>query len=121
MENSHESVVTCLDGASSNDSPDEVDREVAELLSLLGKKHSLALLAQFAADSGPWRFSELDDELGISPNALSTRLSEFEDIGLVTRQSYDENPPRVEYVATEDAEDLRPIFQQLYEWGERRC
>lgn len=87
----------------------------------LDKKHPLVLLAQFAADSGPWRFSELDDELGISPNALSTRLSEFEDIGLVTRQSYDENPPRVEYVATEDAEDLRPIFQQLYAWGERRC
>jgi len=78
----------------------------------------LALLAQFAADSGPWRFSELDDALEISPHTLSERLSEFENAGVITRRSYDENPPRVEYMATDDAEDLRPIFRELYDWCE---
>jgi len=119
MEDS-KSAVGCLDGAQPNDSPSEADREVTELLSLLGKKHSLALLARFAADSGPWRFSELNDALEISPHTLSERLSEFENAGIITRRSYDENLPRVEYMATDEAEDLRPIFRKLYKWCEGR-
>jgi len=98
------------------DDPDETDRAVAELLTVLGKKHSLSLLALFATDPGPWRFDEIKETLDVSPDTLSARLSEFEELGLVTRQSYHENPPRVEYTATEDAEDLRQVFRQLYQW-----
>jgi DNA-binding HxlR family transcriptional regulator len=102
------------------DDPDGTDRAVAELLTVFGKKHSLALLAMFAADPGPWRFDEIKEILEISPDTLSSRLSEFKELGLVSRQSYHENPPRVEYTATEDAEDLRPVFRQLYQWEEDR-
>jgi len=102
------------------DEPDETDRAVAKLLTVLSQKHSLALLSMFAADAGPWRFGEIEELLDISPDTLSSRLSEFEELGLVSRQSYHENPPRVEYSATEHAESLRPVFRQLYHWEECR-
>jgi len=98
--------------------PNEADRAVEELLDLLARKHALALLSRFADDPGPWRYGELETELEISPTSLSSRLDEFEAAGLVTRTAYDENPPRVEYTATRDAEALRPVFRALYEWVE---
>jgi len=102
------------------DGPDETDWAVAELLTVLARKHSFALLAMFAADPGPWRFDDIKEVLEISTDTLSSRLSEFEELGLVSRKSYHVNPPRVEYTATEDAEGLRPVFRQLYQWEDDR-
>lgn len=90
---------------------------VTEMLGLLGKAHTLAILGQFAFDQGPYRFNELEDELDISPNTLSERLSELVDAGLLTRQSYDEIPPRVEYEGTEKADYLAPVFGHLHAWA----
>lgn len=90
---------------------------VTELLGLLGKAHTLAILGQFAFDRGPHRFNELESTLEISPNTLSERLSELVDAGLLTRHSYDEIPPRVEYDATEKAEYLAPVVGHLHAWA----
>lgn len=88
--------------------------------SRLGRAHALATLYYLTrVEQRPWRFSELETELDISPNTLSNRLDEFEEVGLVTRTAYDEMPPRVEYEATKKAQELSPIFEQLYEWAER--
>jgi DNA-binding HxlR family transcriptional regulator len=70
-------------------------------------------------DQRPWRFGELQDELDVSPNTLSNRLSELTEAGLLERRSYDEIPPRVEYVATTKARELSPIFGDLYRWAQR--
>ena len=53
----------------------------------------------------------------MSPTTLSKRLSELTDAGLLTRRSYDEIPPRVEYEPTAAADDLAPVFIHLYEWA----
>ena len=90
---------------------------VTEMLGLLGKAHTLAILGQFAFDGGPYRFNELESELQISPNTLSERLSELVDAGLLTRQSYDEIPPRVEYEASEKTDYLAPVFGHLFAWA----
>lgn len=92
----------------------EADAEVADLLALLGKRHTLELLYVFARDPGPWRFGELETGLGLSPTTLSLRLSECVEAGFLERQVHDEHPPRVEYVATERAEALKPAFTHLY-------
>lgn len=94
-----------------------VERRVAELLDLLGKAHAMAVLSAFAFAEGPLRFSELEDQLGISPNTLTERLKELTAAGLLDRRSYDEIPPRVEYTATERAEDLFPVFAHLHHWA----
>lgn len=89
----------------------------ADLFSLLGKAHTLELLSQFLlADQESFRFNELQDALDLSPNTLSRRLDELEETGLLTRTTYDEIPPRVEYATTERLDALAPTFDELSEW-----
>jgi DNA-binding HxlR family transcriptional regulator len=97
---------------------ERVERTMADLLSLLGKAHTMAVLREFALEEGPWRFTELEERLGVSPNTLSERLKELTRTGLLSRRAYDEIPPRVEYTATERAHDLFPVFGHLARWAE---
>jgi DNA-binding HxlR family transcriptional regulator len=110
------------------DSDDAVDHPIpgeydgghpaTDLFSLLGRSHAMAILFYLVkADQRPWRFSELESTLGVSPNTLSSRLEELVDARLLERRSYDEIPPRVEYEATQRALDLAPVFEQLHEWA----
>lgn len=94
-----------------------ISRTVAELLDLLGKTHSMAVLSAFAFAEGPLRFSDIESELDIAPNTLSTRLKELTDAGLLERKAYDEVPPRVEYTPTEKAQSLFPVFAHLHHWA----
>ncbi|MFB6228488.1 MAG: winged helix-turn-helix transcriptional regulator [Halobacteriales archaeon] len=100
--------------------PEEQERirqTVAELLDLLGKTHTMAVLSAFAFAEGPLRFSDLETELDIAPNTLSTRLQDLTQAGLLDRDAYDEVPPRVEYTPTERAESLFPVFAHLHHWA----
>jgi len=97
----------------------DTDAAVVDLLHLLGKAHTMAILYAFARDSGPWRFGELESLLDVSPNTLTERLRELVSAGLLAREAYAEIPPRVEYRATEKAEDLKPVFAHLYTWAWR--
>ncbi|MFC5368351.1 winged helix-turn-helix transcriptional regulator [Salinirubrum litoreum] len=94
-----------------------IDGTVADLLTLLGRAHTMAILRVFADESGPLRFSEIESALGISPNTLSERLKELTATGLLTRSAYNEIPPRVEYAATDRAEALFPVFGHLADWA----
>jgi len=105
--------------AASDAEVERVERTMTDLLSLLGKAHTMAVLREFAFGEGPWRFTELEAKLGISPNTLSERLKELTAAGLLSRRAYDEIPPRVEYVATDRAHDLFPVFGHLAQWAER--
>jgi DNA-binding HxlR family transcriptional regulator len=112
------------------DSDDAVDHPIPgeydgghparDLFALLGRSHAMAILFYVVKDDQrPWRFSELETTLEISPNTLSSRLEELVDAGLLDRRSHDEVPPRVEYEATEIALDLAPVFEQLRGWAEK--
>lgn len=92
----------------------------ADLFSLLGKAHTLELLSQFLLEEQEsFRFNELQDALDLSPNTLSRRLDELEEAGLLTRTTYDEIPPRVEYATTERLDALGPTFDELSGWMEQ--
>jgi DNA-binding HxlR family transcriptional regulator len=96
---------------------ERIQRTVAELLDLLGKAHTMAVLSEFAFAEGALRFSDLEAELGVAPNTLSTRLRELTEAGLLERDAYDEVPPRVEYTPTAKAESLFPVFAHLHHWA----
>lgn len=102
-----------------DDEIQRLEREMTDLLNFLGKKHTLAIQRQFAYSDGPLRFSDLEEVIDISPNTLSNRLKEFTEAGLLTRHSYDEIPPRVEYEMTAKSRDLKPIFSHLSSWVDR--
>lgn len=96
---------------------DYAETAMADLFRFLGKTHALSILAAMIHhDPRPWRFSELETQLGISSSTLSERLDELIEAGLITRQVYKEIPPRVEYEATPKAEELEPVFHHLGGW-----
>jgi DNA-binding HxlR family transcriptional regulator len=96
---------------------DRAERTLADLFDLLGSAHALAVLQQFATAGGSLRFGDIEDDLDIAPNTLSARLSDLTDAGLLDREAYDENPPRVEYRPTDAAEELFPVFDHLHAWA----
>ncbi len=94
--------------------------EIGELFHVLGKTYMLDILhLSLNASAGPRRFVDLQKTLEMSPNTLSDRLKELVKAGLLSRTSYNEIPPRVDYEATPKAVDLKPVFEALGEWAER--
>ena len=64
------------------------------------------------------RFSELQRSLGnISPKTLSERLRRLEDGKIVTRSSFAEMPPRVDYCLTDKGHALLPIIESMRDFG----
>jgi DNA-binding HxlR family transcriptional regulator len=55
---------------------------------------------------------------GISPKTLTQRLRELEKWGLVTRQAYQEIPPRVDYALSDRGTDLIYVIEALRDLGE---
>lgn len=93
------------------------DASIADLLSLLGRRHTLALLYLFTREPAGWRFGDLQRELSLSPTTLSERLSDLVAAELLDRTVYDEHPPRVEYAPTERLLGMKPVFGALYRWA----
>jgi DNA-binding HxlR family transcriptional regulator len=68
-------------------------------------------------EHGPRRFSELRVPLRtISPKVLSETLRAMERDGLVIRDAYDENPPRVEYSLTPLGRSLLTLVDAARAW-----
>jgi DNA-binding HxlR family transcriptional regulator len=89
---------------------------VAACAEIIGAKWTALLVHDLS--EGPRRFSELEHScVGISPRTLSERLRALEDEGIVTRRSYPESPPRVEYALTEKGEALLPIIDEMRRFG----
>lgn len=89
---------------------------IARFLSLLDGPWATLIVRELLP--GPLRFSELRDALpGVSANTLTNRLRRFENYGIVSRTSYPEMPPRVEYRLTEIGEGLRPVLDAMNVWA----
>jgi DNA-binding HxlR family transcriptional regulator len=89
---------------------------VAACAEIIGAKWTALLVHDLS--EGPRRFSELEHSCaGISPRTLSERLRALEDEELVSRRSYAESPPRVEYQLTEKGAALLPIIEEMRRFG----
>lgn len=109
-----------LDGVPPIDeTPAELNETVSTLLDVLTGAHALSIFYTLFCEQRPLRFMELQAATGASPKVLSRRLKEFVEGGLVSRRSFDENPPHVEYEPTTIAKELDPAFQFLYAWAAR--
>jgi len=87
---------------------------------LLGSKWTILIVRELA--QAPKRFSQLQTSLrGISPRTLAERLRWLEAEGIVSRTTFAEVPPRVEYSLTPKGQGLRPVLTAMrdYErhWG----
>lgn len=84
---------------------------------LLGDAWTLLLLRDLAA--GARRFTDLEGSTGMSPRVLSQRLRELTARGVVSRRSFAEIPPRVEYSLTEKGRAALPVIDVLRAYGEQ--
>lgn len=69
-------------------------------------------------ENGPRRFTQIRDTMGITPKVLTQTLRALERDGLVTRTTYPEIPPRVEYQLTPLGLTLREPLQAIRDWAE---
>lgn len=91
---------------------------MAYTLNLIGGRWKASILWALGC-SERLRFSQLRDRLhGVSERMLAKQLGELEEKGLVNRISYPEVPPRVEYELTELGHSMRPMLEEMSDWGE---
>jgi DNA-binding HxlR family transcriptional regulator len=91
---------------------------IAGALDLLGDKWTLLVVRDLFA--GKTRYGEFAAGMeGIPTNILAGRLKRLEDAGLVASETYQDNPPRYAYRLTATGEALRPVMQEIVNWGRR--
>lgn len=88
------------------------------VLAVLAEKWTLLVLAQLAR--GPLRTAEIRRGVdGVSEKMLIQTLRKLETFGLVSRKSYPELPPRVEYRLTPLGRSLARLAGLFGRWVER--
>lgn len=89
---------------------------LTQALSVVGGKWKPLIISHLR--KSPKRFGQLNALIPkISRKVLTSQLQELVRDELLTRHSYAETPPRVEYRLTVKSQELVPIFQSMSEWG----
>ncbi len=66
------------------------------------------------------RFNNLRERLeGATAKTITARLRELEKEGVITRRSFSEVPPRVEYSLTKNGKKLLEALHPLIHWAEK--
>jgi DNA-binding HxlR family transcriptional regulator len=88
------------------------------VMAVLAEKWTLLVVTQLA--NGPMRTSEIRRGVeGVSEKMLIQTLRKLEGFGLVSRKSYPEVPPRVEYKLTPLGRSLARLAGLFGRWVER--
>jgi DNA-binding HxlR family transcriptional regulator len=91
---------------------------VACTLDLLGDRWTLLVIRDLV--TGKSRYGEfLESPEGIPTNILAERLKRLESAGIITRSTYQKNPPRYSYLLTPKGEELKSVLGAVAHWGTR--
>jgi DNA-binding HxlR family transcriptional regulator len=90
---------------------------IARALELVGERWTILVLRDVFL--GVRRFEDIQRDLGVARNVLSTRLDRLVEEGILEKVLYQERPPRHEYRLTEKGLDLWPAIDELRRWGDR--
>lgn len=88
---------------------------VSVVLQLIGAKWKILIVRELLKKE--MRFVELKNNLGCTAKVLTACLKEMEEDGLVIREDYQTQPPRVEYYLTDIGYTLRPVIDSMQKWG----
>ena len=92
---------------------------IANVLDIVGDKWTLLVVRDLLL-SGKHRYGEFQaSPEAIPTNILADRLKRLEAAGLVTKEFYQDNPPRAEYFLTRKGADLGPVLQAMGQWGQK--
>lgn len=85
-------------------------------MNIIGNKWKPIII--YLLSGGALRFGKLNVLIpNISKKVLTEQLKELTSDGLISRKSYAEIPPRVEYTLTDKGEKLLPILRDLSLWA----
>lgn len=85
-------------------------------MDLFGGKWKARIISTLTVE-GPLRYGQLRQEMGnISDTVLSAALRELIADAIVSRHTYDEIPPRVEYRLTEKGRSMAPLLCGICQW-----
>jgi len=87
----------------------------ARTLEILGERWTLLVVRD--AFYGVRRFGDFLAHLDAPRAVLANRLETLVGAGVLTKQPYQDSPPRDEYVLTEAGTELWPVLFQLTAWG----
>ena len=93
------------------------DCSVARTLEAVGERWTLLVIRD--AFCGLQRFDEFQASTGIARNVLTSRLERLVDHGILEKRSYQDRPPRYEYLLTDKGRDLWPVIFALMQWGDQ--
>ncbi len=83
---------------------------------ILANKWSIPIIRQLM--EGPLRPSDLERNLkGLSAKTLAERLHDLKEWNIVSRHSFPEVPPRVEYSLTPLGKELQRVLDTLADYG----
>ncbi len=86
-------------------------------LEIFGGKWNSRIICLLAANE-TLRYTGLRKEMGnITDAVLASTLKSLITNGIISRKSYDEIPPRVEYSLTEKGKSIIPILQSICRWS----
>ena len=89
---------------------------IAGAMEIIGSKWTALILRDLCG--GNRRFSELEKSVGsINPRTLSQRLDALASHNIITKKTFAEVPPRIEYSLTQKGRDLQPILEKMADWG----
>jgi len=90
------------------------------IIETISKKWSLLLVNEIG-NHGSLRYNDLLEELkGISPSTLASMLKELQKEDILSRQAFNEIPPRVEYSLTKRGKELRIAIMPLLKWATKK-
>ena len=85
-------------------------------MDILGERWTFLILRE--SFYGVRRFSDMQRNLGIARNILSSRLQTLVGAGILERRRYQEEPERFEYRLTAAGRDLYPAIIAIMRWGD---
>jgi DNA-binding HxlR family transcriptional regulator len=91
--------------------------ETEKMRKLITKRGTLEIIMPLCCSTNPVRYKTFRQAMkGFSTRTLSNRLNELEKNGIVERRSYNEIPPRVEYMLTIKGVELVESVADLLRW-----
>ena len=92
-------------------------QRIQELLRVLSKSKMLHVLYALGIGDDGLRFSEIKKSSLADSTTLTRRLTELEEIGIITRKELSTKPPAVEYQFSESYAILKPVLEGLLHYG----
>jgi DNA-binding HxlR family transcriptional regulator len=89
---------------------------IGRAMDILGERWTFLILRE--CFYGVRRFTDMQRNLGIARNILSSRLQSLVRAGILERRLYQEEPERFEYKLSPAGRDLYPAIITIMRWGD---